>query len=76
MKIRAPIHRLEKEADRIDMRIKLDTDSLRALCKAGRSKGQEVGCLLRAVTLCRCEGGYEDVWDENCRYHILSHFGI
>mmetsp|Transcript_13981 Transcript_13981/g.20923 ORF Transcript_13981/g.20923 Transcript_13981/m.20923 type:complete len:715 (-) Transcript_13981:269-2413(-) len=41
MKVRAPLHRLEKEADRIDMKLKLDSDTLRALCKAGRCRGQE-----------------------------------
>lgn len=35
-KVRAPIHRLKKEADRIDMKLKLNSERLRALCKSGR----------------------------------------
>ena len=35
-KIRAPLDRLMKEADRINMKLPLDDEKLRALCFAGR----------------------------------------
>ena len=42
-KIRAPLDRLRREADRINMKFKLNPDKLGALCKAGRMDGQTVG---------------------------------
>jgi hypothetical protein len=41
-KIRSPLDRIQKEADRINMKLKLDAEPLRALCKVGRTKGGEV----------------------------------
>lgn len=35
-KVRVPLHRLEKEADRVDMKLKLDPIKLKELCKEGR----------------------------------------
>jgi hypothetical protein len=34
--------RIAKEADRINMKLRLDSEALRALCKQGRTRGQEV----------------------------------
>lgn len=44
IKIRAPINRLEIEADRIDMKLMLDPVRLAATCKEGKLVDGEVRC--------------------------------
>lgn len=41
VKLRAPRDRLIKEADRMNIRLKLDPGALRALCQAGRTVGKD-----------------------------------
>jgi hypothetical protein len=48
IKIRAPIARLEQEADRIDMKLKLDPIRLAATCKEGKLVDGEVRLVLSA----------------------------
>mmetsp|Transcript_21081 Transcript_21081/g.21777 ORF Transcript_21081/g.21777 Transcript_21081/m.21777 type:complete len:758 (+) Transcript_21081:44-2317(+) len=36
-KVRAPLHRIKKEADRVNMKCKLDPEKLKALCKQGKT---------------------------------------
>jgi hypothetical protein len=42
VKIRAPRDRLSTEADRMNLKLRLDPSALRALCQAGRTQGKEV----------------------------------
>ena len=42
MKIRATRERISREADRMNLKLKLEPGALRALCQAGRTQGKEV----------------------------------
>lgn len=44
--MRVPLKRLKKEADRINMRCRLDPVKLKALCKTGRIVDGKVGSII------------------------------
>ena len=58
VKIRAPLDRLMREADRVDMKLPLNPDMLRRVLKTGRvSRGQVGLSVCMYICMCECEYG-------------------